>query len=87
MNGERVYFMDQHINYQDQGSMLVEGTNTHFQHLFKTFLKDFTSENLRVYHRLLAHQTQRGKNLLVVHLADLKGFEEHLFEKIMNSPL
>ena len=83
MNGERIYFSDQNLN--EQG--LVEGTNSHFQHTFKHFLKDFSRENTREYHRQIANQTQKGKYLLRIELADLKAFEEHLFDKIMSSPL
>jgi DNA replicative helicase MCM subunit Mcm2 (Cdc46/Mcm family) len=87
MNGERVYFSDQNLNTSDAGSMLVEGTNTHFQHTFKNFLKDYTQENMRIYHRNLTIQTQKGKYYLPVELADMKAFEEHLYEKIMASPM
>lgn len=37
MHGARVFFSDQNLNPTN----LVEGTNTHFEHLFKSFIHNF----------------------------------------------
>ena len=42
---------------------------------------------MRVYQRQILNQTQKGKYLLNVELSDLKACEEHLYEKIISSPL
>ena len=47
MNGVRVFFSDQNLN----PSAMVEGTNTHFEHVFKNFLHNFSRENSRVYQK------------------------------------
>jgi hypothetical protein len=49
MNGERIYFSDQNLS----SSAPVEGTNTHYEHVFKNFLHNFSRENTRVYHKRL----------------------------------
>lgn len=48
MNGERIFFSSE--NPMDQTNLL-EGTNTHFQYIFKEFLDKFNRENTRTYHR------------------------------------
>lgn len=77
MNGERVYFSDQHLNPEQPN--LIEGTNTHFQHTFKNFLDSFTRENVRAYHKQIVYQTQKSKYVLLIELSDIKSYEEHLF--------
>lgn len=86
MNGERIYFSDQNLNSDQQS--LIEGTNTHFMHTFKTFLNEFTRENIRVYSRQIENiVSKKGDYVLQVELSDLKAFEEHLYEKFMINSL
>ncbi len=86
MQGERIYFSDQNLNSEQQPA-LVEGTNTHFQHTFKTFLHNFSRENTRIYHRQLSLQIQKNRYVLYLELNDLKSYEEQLFEKFISTPL
>lgn len=62
MNGERIYFSNQNLNVESQ--QMVEGTNTHFQNTFKTFLSSFIRDNTRVYHRQITTNIQKKKYLL-----------------------
>lgn len=65
----------------------MEGTNSHFQHCFALFLKSFTRENIRIYHRQIETQVNRRRHVLTVDLADLRAFEELLYERIITAPL
>lgn len=85
MHGDRIYFTDQNLN-PDQ-PISIEGTNSNFQHNFKTFLSDFTRENVRVYHKQISAMVQHGKYFLTLELSDLKQAEEKLYEKFVSKPL
>ena len=62
MNGERVFFSDQNLRNEHAGP--IEGTNTHFQHLFKAFLHNYSQDNVRLYHKMLISQIQKANNTL-----------------------
>lgn len=88
MNGERISFSNPGIfDQNDHHVPLLEGTNTHFLHTFKNFLKDFARENTRLYHRQLDQQNQKKKYVLSVELGDLKAFDESLYDRIISTPL
>jgi DNA replication licensing factor MCM5 len=84
MHGSNVYYSDQNLNAEFNA---IEGTNTHFQAAFKTFLHNFTRENTRAYHRMLATQIQKNKYALPLELSDLKAYDEQLYEKFIAAPL
>jgi DNA replicative helicase MCM subunit Mcm2 (Cdc46/Mcm family) len=65
----------------------VEGTNTHYEHLFKNFLHNFSRENTRVYHKRLETQIRNRRHVLPVEITDLNSFDEHLYEKLACNPL
>jgi DNA replicative helicase MCM subunit Mcm2 (Cdc46/Mcm family) len=83
MHGARIFFSDQHLS---QNSM-VEGTYTHFEHLFKSFIHNFSRENTRVYQKRLEHQIRNNKHVLKVNLADLRSFDEQLYDQLTSAPL
>jgi DNA replicative helicase MCM subunit Mcm2 (Cdc46/Mcm family) len=85
MQGERIYFSDQNLNSEQ--STLIEGTNIHFQHTFKSFLHNFNRDNTRPYHRQLSAQIHKNKHVLPLELSDLKGYDEQLYEKLIASPM
>lgn len=85
MHGDRIYFTDQNLNPEHPAS--IDGTNSHFQAHFKTFISEFTKENVRVYHKHIAAMLQQGKHLFTLYLADLKQAEERLYEKLLAKPL
>lgn len=83
MQGQRVYFSDQNLFEFDR----IEGTNSHFQSSFKTFLFNFNRDNDRTYHQRISNQLQKKRYVLTLELEDLKNFEEHLYERFMSSPM
>lgn len=83
MNGERIYFSDQNLS----SNTIVEGTNTHYEHLFKNFLHNFSRENTRVYHKRLENQIRNRKHVLPIEITDLHAFDETLYEKLSYNPL
>lgn len=62
MNGERIFFSDQNLSSHG----MVEGTNTHYEQLFKSFLHNFSRENTRVYHKRLETQIRNRKFVLPI---------------------
>lgn len=85
MHGDRIFYADQNLNSEQPSSN--ENTNSYFQRLFKSFLSDFTKENIRVYHKQIAAMSQHGKYFLTLQLSDLKQSEEKLYEKFLSKPL
>lgn len=71
MNGARIYFSDQNLN----PNALIEGTNTHFEHLFKSFIHNFVRENTRIYQKQLEAKIRDNKYFLSVEVADLRSFD------------
>ena len=72
MNAERVLFAPT-INNAHNAEYL-EGSNSHFQHTFATFLDSFTRGNVRIYHRRIHTQLKKSRPFLRVELSDLKAF-------------
>ena len=83
MNGARHYFSDQNLNPNSQ----IEGTNTHYEHLFKTFVQTYTPENTRIYQKRLEMQVRNRRHVLPVEMRDLRGFEEQLYDRLAVAPL
>ena len=83
MHGTNVYFSDQNLN----SNSFVEGTNTHFEHLFKSFIHNFNRENTRIYQKRLETQIRGKKYVLPVEVADLRSFDEQLYERLSAYPL
>lgn len=71
MNGARIYFSDQNLN----PNSLVEGSNTHFEHLFKSFIHNFNRDNTRVYQKSLEKQIRNHRYVLTVDISDLRAFD------------
>ena len=83
MHGARIFFSDQNLN----PNSLVEGTNTHFEHLFKSFIHNFNRDNTRIYQKLLELQIRNNRYALPIELSDLRYFDEQLYDKLSVDPL
>ena len=83
MNGERIYFSDQNLSSHN----MTEGTNTHYEHVFKNFLHNFSRDNTRIYHKRIETQIRNRKHVLPVEISDLNAFDEQLYERLAVSPL
>lgn len=66
---------------------MMEGTNTHYEHVFKNFLHNFSRENTRVYHKRIETQIRNRKHVLPIEISDLNSFDEQLYERLAVSPL
>lgn len=87
MNPSRVTYNTRQQTTLEEPQDYLEGTNTHFQHYFQKFLYNFSSQNIRIYHRQIETQLQKGRRVLTIHLAHLKAFEDLLYDRIVSSPL
>ena len=85
MNAERVLFAPTISNTHSPDFM--EGSNSHFQYSFATFLDSFTRGNVRIYHRQIYAQLKKNRPFLRVELSDLKAYEENIYIHIMSNPL
>ena len=83
MHGARVYFSDQNLNPNSQ----VEGTNTHFDNQFKTFLQHFNRDNTLIYKKRIEYQIRSRRYVLPVDVSDLRSFDEQLFDRLTATPL
>ena len=42
---------------------------------------------MKIYHRQIVYQVQKGKLFLVVMLEDLRGYEDSLYERFKSHPI
>lgn len=83
MHGAKIYFSDQNLN----PNAMIEGSNTHFESLFKSFIHNFNRDNTRVYQKRLEQQIRTHKHILKVNISDLRSFDEQLYDHLTTSPL
>lgn len=81
-----VYYTNQNLSTVDNNQQF-EATNDVVKSTFRSFIHQFTKENIRPYQTQVQKHIEQGKQFVNINLSDLKSFDQQLYQKFMATPL
>ena len=82
-HGGQVFFSDQNLVVSTHTETSLEN----LKNSFRVFIHEFEKEGIRIYQTQLTANANEDKRFIHVRLADMKAFDEQIYEKFISNPL